>query len=164
MSKTTLRKRIALTAVMALTTGVLSAVTTAPVANAHSTTIATDATNTTPSGTFNNSMFTATKLSTSGSAVTVKDDAGAGLTDGTSIGLLVKDSSSGTAQTATMLASGVLSLYVPTNAATLIAFVATGGTFATSPAAIPSATYSQDRRTALLGTSSSDSASTVAVA
>jgi hypothetical protein len=147
---------------MALTTGVLSAVTTAPVANAHTTTI--DGTNTTPSGTLNNSMFTAVKLSTSGSAVTVKDDNLAGLTDATSIGLLVKDASSGTAQTATMLASGVLSLYVPTNAATIISFVATGGTFATSPAAIPSATYGQDRRTAVLGTSSSDSASTVAVA
>jgi hypothetical protein len=47
MSKTTLRKRIALTVVTALTTGVLSVVATAPVANAHNYNCSTSATNTT---------------------------------------------------------------------------------------------------------------------
>ena len=155
MSKTTLRKRIAITVVTALTTGVLSAVVTAPVANAHNTIISDGATavNTTPSGTLQGSMFVATKLSTSGVAVAVTASSGAGLTDARSIGLLTKDASSGTAQTATMLTSGVLSLYVPIAASTTVAFVATGGTFnVSSPAAIPGATYSQDRRTILMTT------------
>ena len=157
MSKTTLRKRIAITVVTALTTGVLSAVVTAPVANAHNTIISDGATAvaTTPSGTLQGSMFVATKLSTSGVAVAVTASSGNGLTDARSIGLLTKDASSGTAQTATMLASGVLSLYVPIAASTTVAFVATGGTFnASSPSAIPSATYGQDRRTILMGTGS----------
>jgi hypothetical protein len=155
MSKTTLRKRIAITVVTALTTGVLSAVVTAPVANAHNTIVSDGATAvaTTPSGTLQGSMFVATRLSTSGVAVLATDRSGSGLTDARSIGLLTKDASSGTAQTATMLASGVLSLYVPIAASTTVAFVATGGTFnVSSPSAIPSATYAQDRRTILMGT------------
>ena len=155
MSKTTLRKRIAITVVTALTTGVLSAVATAPVANAHNTIISTGASavNTTPTGTLQGSMFVATKLSTTGAAVLATDDAGDGLTDARSLGLLTKDSSSGTAQTATMLTSGVLSLYVPIAASTTVAFVATGGTFnVSSPSPVPSATYAQDRRTVLMGT------------
>ena len=155
MSKTTLRKRIAITVVTALTTGVLSAVVTTPVANAHNTIISDGSTavNTTPSGTLQGSMFVATKLSTSGAAVAVTDDSGTGLTDARSLGLLTKDASSGTAQTATMLTSGVLSLYVPIAASTTVAFVATAGTFnVSSPAAIPGATYSQDRRTILMTT------------
>jgi hypothetical protein len=154
MSKTTLRKRIAITVVTALTTGVLSAVVTAPVANAHNTIVSDGATavNTTPSGTLQGSMFVATKLSTSGLAVLATDDSGLGLTDARSLGLLTKDASSGTAQTATMLASGVLSLYVPVAASTQVAFVATGGTFNVSnPSPVPSATYAQDRRTVLMG-------------
>ena len=132
MSKTTLRKRIALTVVAALATGFLSV---AP-ANAHNTTISTTATNTNSTvGTPNNSLFTAVKLSTSGAAVNTLGADGTGVATAASLGLLVKDASSGTAQTATMLTSGSLALYFPTSAATTIAFVATGGTFATSPAA-----------------------------
>ena len=155
MSKTTLRKRIAITLVTALTTGVLSAVVTAPVANAHNTIVSDGATavNTTPSGTLQGSMFVATKLSTSGLAVLATDRSGSGLTDARSMGLLTKDATSGTAQTATMLTSGALSLYVPIAASTTVAFVATAGTFnVSSPSPIPSATYAQDRRTILMGT------------
>jgi len=150
MSKTTLRKRIALTVVTALTTGVLSVVATAPVANAHNTTISTTATNTLPSvGTPQASMFVATDLSETGSAITASYGA-AGVIDASSLGLLTKDSSSGTAQTATVLTSGALSLYVPTSASTTVALVATSGTFATSPAAKGTATYNQDKKTVTL--------------
>jgi hypothetical protein len=45
-------------------------------------------------------------------------------------GLLVKDTTSGTAQTATMLTGGTLALYAP--ASTTSAFTATGGSFASS--------------------------------
>ena len=165
MSKTTLRKRIAITVVTALTTGVLSAVVTAPVANAHNTIISDTSTAviTPPTGSLQNSMFVATRLSTSGVAVLATDRTGTGLTTARSIGLLTKDASSGTAQSATMLTSGVLSLYVPVAASTTVAFVATGGTFnASSPSAIPSATYAQDRRTILMGTSTSSTTITAA--
>ena len=149
MSKTTLRKRIALTVVTALTTGVLSI---APAANAHNTEI--DATNNTVArgtGTPNQSMFVATKLSTSGNPTVVT--AGlvslqAGANSATSMGLLTKDASSGTAQSATMLTSGTLSLYAPVTA-TVVAFVASAGTFNTTPAVLGSATYNQTRTVAL---------------
>jgi hypothetical protein len=112
---------------------VLSVVATAPVASAHNTTVSTGTTNTVmyTTGTPNGSMFVATKLSTTGSAVvggltaTTSDTSVAAL----SLGLLSKDSSSGTAQTATMLTGGTLSFYAPT-AATDMAFVASAGTFA----------------------------------
>jgi hypothetical protein len=157
MSKTTLRKRISLTVVTALTAGFLSVVVTAPVANAgpHLTAIGTGEANTaTAEGTPNNSLFVATKLSTTGAATNILGASGTGLAAATSLGLLVKDASSGTAQTATMLTSGSLALYFPTSTATTIAFVATGGTFATSPAATgvtaASTEYSQTRNSILV--------------
>jgi hypothetical protein len=128
MSTKTLRKRIALTVVAALATGVLSV---AP-ANAHNTTVSTTATNTNPNvGTVGASMFVATDQSTTGSAVVGTITASTSTrpdSDAASLGLLVKDSSSGTAQTATMLAGGTLSFYAPTGA-TDSAFVASGGSF-----------------------------------
>jgi len=151
MSKTTLRKRISLTVVAALATGLLSV---AP-ANAHNTTVSTGATNTNANvGTTNQSMFVATRLSTTGAATTVVGSTDVG-NAGTSLGLLVKDATSGTAQTATMLTSGVLSLYSPIS--TAVAYVATGGTFnVSSPAVIGStATFGQDRRTILFANASS---------
>ena len=151
MSKTTLRKRISLTVVAALATGLLSV---AP-ANAHNTTVSTGATNTNANvGTTNQSMFVATRLSTTGAATTVVGNTDVG-NAGTSLGLLVKDATSGTAQTATMLTSGVLSLYSPIS--TAVAYVATGGTFnVSSPAVIGStATFGQDRRTILFASASS---------
>jgi hypothetical protein len=66
-----------------------------------------------------------------------------------SVGLLAKDTSTGTAQTATILAGGVLSLYG--QYATTIALTATGGTFginATATAAT-SVTFADPARTVL---------------
>ena len=155
MSKTTLRKRISLTVVTALTTGVLSVVAT-PVANAHNTTISTSATNTSANvGTINQSMFVAVKTSTTGLATTVNGNNDTGAVAGTSLGILTKDATSGVGQTATMLTSGVLSLYSPIS--TAVAYVATSGTFNTSnPSVIGStATYGQDRRTILFASATS---------
>jgi hypothetical protein len=156
MSKTTLRKRISLIVVTALTTGVLSSVATSQTANAHSTTVAAaaagTATNDSPL-TLNVSqatMITATVLANDGvPAVAVGS---AGTTDvstaARSVGLLSKDSTSGTAQTATVLSGSVLSFYASTGAtnvatsaggsgagirvSTDVAFTATGGTFNTT--------------------------------
>jgi len=130
MSTKTLRKRIALTVVAALATGVLSV---AP-ANAHNTTVSTTATNTASSGvgTPGASMFVATKNSTTGSAVVgdlVAATTTAAEATALSLGLLTKDSSSGTAQTATMLSGGTLSFYSQIGA-TDVAFVASAGSFA----------------------------------
>jgi hypothetical protein len=155
MSKSTLRKRIALTVVTALTTGVLSVVATAPVANAHNTTVAIGATNTPSTGTPNNSLFVATRLSATGAPVNTQGADGTGVAAAGSLGLLAKDATSGTAQTATMLTGGSLALYFPTSAATTIAFVATGGTFATtSPAptgvTAASSEWSQTRNSILV--------------
>jgi hypothetical protein len=127
MSTKTLRKRIALTVVAALATGVLSVTP----ANAHNTTVSTTATNTsTAVGTIGASMFVATDLSLSGVATVAAYPGDRTAAAATSMGLLVKDSSSGTAQTATMLAGGTLSFYAQTGA-TDSAFVASAGTFAT---------------------------------
>jgi hypothetical protein len=140
MSKSTLRKRIALTATTALFAGLLS-VASAPVASAHA-----------PVGTTNSetsvgqiaglaagsvaagSLFTATTTNTGSAAV-----AAIGVTTGAcsdandnalSKGLLYKDSSSGVAQSATVLAGGTLSLYACS--ATAVAFFTSGGSL--SPA------------------------------
>ena len=124
MSKTTLRKRIALTATSALFAGMLSIVA-APVATA----AAGDANTLANAGTLNGSLIVATVDSTgtaavahSGAAVTAANTA-----DVRSKGLLVKDSTSGTAQTATVLAGGQLSLYAQVS--TVAAFTASGGSF-----------------------------------
>jgi len=155
MSNTTLRKRISLIVVTALTTGVLSSVATSQVANAHSTIVAASvagtATNDGPLTLNANqaTMVTATVLANDGVAVPAFGDA---VTAGDtvfsaarSVGLLAKDSSSGTAQTATATIGAQLSFYasvgstnVATSAggsgagvrvATDVAFTATGGTF-----------------------------------
>ena len=136
MSKTTLRKRIALAATTALFAGMLS-VASAPVASAHAaagvlntlTTVGAIAGNgTTVSG----SLFTATGDNTTSAAVASVSSATAGCSNaddlGLSKGLLYKDSSSGVAQTATVLAGGVLSLY--SCSATAVAFFASGGSLA----------------------------------
>ena len=132
MSKTTIRKRIALTAVSALFAGMLS-VASAPVSSAHN---AVDGNNVAAAttGTVNGSLFVAVKLSTTASAaLPIHADPAAG-TSATSKGLLAKDSSSGTAQTATVLAGGTLSLYA--HVSTAIAFSASGGSFSGTYAAV----------------------------
>ena len=125
MSKSTLRKRIALTATTALFAGMLTVVST-PVASANhpaaGTAVAAASAATT--GTPNGSMFTATAASTATTAAVPTAAAG---TAGTQKGLLSKDTSSGTAQTATMLAGGQLAFYATVT--TVAAFSATGGSF-----------------------------------
>ena len=130
MSKTTMRKRIALTVVTALTTGVLSVVATAPVANAHGGVVSVDVSNAAPTGTANQSMFVAERLSTSGAAVTALGGGVVAPPLARSLGLLAKDTSSGVAQTATALTGAQLSLYAP--ASTTVAFVASAGAFSVS--------------------------------
>jgi len=126
MSKTTLRKRISLVAVTALTAGVLSVVA-APVASAN---IAGLTNAVTTSGAFN----VAVVASTSGAASSVASATGAANTS-TSLGLVYKDASSATAQTATMLSTGALALYAGATTATKMAVVATGGKFSSARAA-----------------------------
>jgi hypothetical protein len=144
MSKTTIRKRIALVAVTALTAGVFSAVS-APVANANMVGIASQA-------------FVAGELgvahgtNTTGATVTSADGTAA-----LSLGLLYKDASSTTAQTATALAGGALVLGTAHSPATATAFVVTGGSLsgavggAGSGIAPTAIKYSNDLRTATMG-------------
>jgi len=133
MSKTTLRKRISLVAVTALTAGVLSVVA-APVSNAN---IAASTNAVATNGTLN----VAVGSNTSG-AVTlgmIGNDAPTVITS-RSLGLLYKDASSTTAQTATVASTGGLVLYTIANASTNIAFVASGGAFGTAIGDMTSAT------------------------
>jgi hypothetical protein len=150
MSKSTLRKRLSLVVISALTAGTLS-VASAPAASAHG---AVDATNIVATvGTLNGSLFTATKLTTTGSVVVPGTTGTAGGADigvnATSRGLLAKDTSSGTAQTATVLAGSVLSLYAFVNTAT--AFTVTGGTLSSvsGGAAAQTTAYAQNLQTAI---------------
>jgi len=118
MSTKTLRKRIALVAVTALTAGVLSVVA-APVANAANTSAA--------DGLVNGSLMVATDASTQPTAAVATAANG---TTATSKGLLYKDTSSGLAQSAVVLTGGQLSFYAEVS--TAAALSATGGTFSSS--------------------------------
>ncbi len=115
MSTKTLRKRISLVAITALTAGVLS-VATSPVASANPT-----------AGTLNASLQVATNASAQPTAALAT--AGSGTT-ATSKGLLYKDTTSGLAQSAVMLTGGQLSLYATVS--TAVAVTATGGSFSGS--------------------------------
>jgi hypothetical protein len=147
MSNTTIRKRIALSAIAALTAGMLSFAS-APVASAHG---AAGAANVSADdGTDNGSLFVATLASTGASANIHSATAiGSGHVAATSKGLLVKDSTSGTAQTATALTGAVLSLYAPVT--TTAALTATGGSFSgmTVAGAITAVTYNASNSTVL---------------
>jgi len=136
MSKTTIRKRIALVAVSALTAGVISAVTAVP-ANAG----IQASTNATASDT----TFNVALGSNSAGAV-VLDGAVTALR---SLALLDKDASSTTAQTATILSTGALVLYMgAAGTATSSAFTASGGTFGASRSTTnTTATYSSSLKT-----------------
>ena len=154
MSKTTLRKRIAITATSALVAGLLSAVVSAPVASANHpaagsanalATIGGQAGRTSDTG----SLFVGTVSNTTGAATvsaTAGPAAGVGISgNAKSLGLLAKDTSSGTAQTATVLAGGKLSLY--SIVATAASFTTSGGTFSDTmggAAAAAAATYASD--------------------
>ena len=119
MSKTTLRKRISLVAVTALTAGVLSVVA-APAASANLSGIASQA-------------FVAGQLGVAhGTNITGAAVVNANGTSALSLGLLYKDASSTTAQTATALAGGVLVLgTAESSPGTSLAFVVTGGSLGT---------------------------------
>jgi len=154
-----MRKRISLTVVAALTAGVLTSVATGPAANAHmgivNSTTATNAPTANMSSGVPSGFYVAESLSTSGAAVAANfSTAGAGsVASAKSLGLLTKDTTSATAQTATMLTSGTLSLYYLANSATVTALTATGGTFgvgSTSSIGI-TPTMNQTRTTALFG-------------
>lgn len=139
MSTKTLRKRISLVAVTALTAGVLSVVA-APVANANiaAGTPASQATFT------DGSLNVAVIASTTGAAVSNATTANSNL----SLGLIYKDASSTTAQSATMLATGALALYTLGNATT-VGITASGGAFSsavTSGAASANAAISSNLR------------------
>jgi hypothetical protein len=150
-----MRKRISLTVVTALTTGVLTSVTTGPAANAHGTVIglASAVSNVAAQGTGtpNQSMFTAVVLSDSGAAVVGNGENTKVHDKAKSLGLLTKDASSGTAQTATALTGAQLSLYA--TVATDVAFVASAGSFSISSgqtATGGTATFDQTRKTMLV--------------
>lgn len=158
MSKTTLRKRIALTATSALFAGMLSIVAT-PVATA----AAGDANLDASVGTINGSLMVATMEATGAAAVLHSATAlASGHVAARSKGLLVKDSTSGTAQTATVLAGGTLSLYAPVT--TTVALTATGGSFTgmTAAGSITSVTYNSANTTVLLAGASGATATVVA--
>jgi len=139
MSTKTLRKRISLVAVTALTAGVLSVVA-APVANANIV-ASTNAVATV------SSLNVAVGSNATGSATQDITP----VTDARSLGLLYKDASSTTAQTANMLASGTLVLYTLSHAtsATNVGFTASGGSFGTTivddtAAAVATAVFGAD--------------------
>jgi hypothetical protein len=143
MSKSTLRKRIALTATTALFAGMLSFVAT-PSASA----AAGDTNLFFTSGVAGSGLYVATQGSTTGAGVV--DSATLTASTGTSarsLGLLAHNGTTGTAQTATVLAGGSLSLYAETS--TNVSFTATGGSFSGATVADKNvaASYSQDVRT-----------------
>jgi hypothetical protein len=151
MSKTTIRKRIALVAVSALTAGVISAVTAVP-ANA---------------GIQNSTNAAPTDTNLNVALLNGSNSTGAVVLDGTyagfkSLGLYDKDASSTTAQTATMLSTGSLVLYTGAAAtATHTAMTASGGTFgATRATTSGNASYSASLKTVFFGGSTTTVAAT----
>jgi len=137
MSKSTLRKRIALTATTALFAGMLS-VASAPVASAatlHSGTVGTATANVVlDAQAGDTTTYVATTQNSGGAAVRATIGTGGALADigvaARSTRLLAKDTSTGTAQTATVSAGGVLSIYGVSTTTT--SFVTTGGTLSSA--------------------------------
>jgi len=117
-------------------------------------------------GTKDRSLFTAVAENTGSSAVLADINGIPGQeTNSTALskGLLYKDSSYSTAQTATVLTSGALSLYAIVS--TTAAFTASGGTFSSSTdgSGTTTPTFSSNNRTALLvGANADRIATTVA--
>jgi len=123
----TIRKRISLVAIAGLGAGILSVVTAVPAsANSAGVTNHVGA-----AGEFN--VATAAAPTNTNTAVAVALHLGTANTS-KSLGLVYKDYSSTTAQSATMLANGSLALYT-VGTATVVSYVATGGTFSTPRAA-----------------------------
>jgi len=136
MSTKTNFKRLALVTAVALGAGVLSV---AP-ANAIASGLAGEASMAATSSI----LSVATNPSTTGSAVSASSADGVSFR---SVGLLYKDTSTGTAQSATMLSNGVLTVY--TLADTDVAFVASAGTFSDG-SATGTATVSSNRSTVVV--------------
>jgi hypothetical protein len=158
MSKTTIRKRIALTATTALFAGLISFVST-PVANA----AVGDTNLSLAQGAADTGLFVAQQNSTTGvSVVSSATDTASAYVTPRSLGLLYWSATTGTAQTATMLAGGSLSLYA--HVSTSVAFVASGGTFVTGSATWgaqttqPTITYSNDVRSVAINFSTAATA------
>ena len=141
MSNKTNFKRIALVTVVALGAGVLSV---AP-ANAVASGLAGEANMAATAGV----LSVATNPSTTGSAVSASSADGLSYR---SVGLLYKDTSTGTAQSATMLSNGVLAIY--TSVDTDVAIVASAGTFSDG-SATGTATIASNRSTVVVLNSSS---------
>jgi len=145
MSKMKIRKRISLVAATALTAGVLSVIS-VPVANANINGV-------------NSQAFASGELGVAtGTNVTGATVTNANGTSSLSLGLLYKDASSTTAQTATALVSGALVLGTKAHAseATAVAFVVSGGSLGTAVGgggtqAISVVRYAANLRTATLG-------------
>jgi len=133
MSKTTLRKRIAVIAVSALTVGMLSVASPAanathPSANGAANNANAFSLSTTGTGGLlpsQTALFVATQANSGSTAIAASHTAAPA--GALSKGLLSKDTSSGTAQSAVVLPGGVLSLYGVI--ATAVTFSATGGSF-----------------------------------
>jgi len=147
MSTKTLRKRISLVAVTALTAGVLSVVA-APAANAN----IYNSSNAVPTESRLNVALVGATGNLTGAAVTPSTTGSdIAFTTSKSHALLYKDASSTTAQTATVLAGGTLVLYTLSHAttATSVGYTATGGSFGTT-------VYDQHANAAATGEWSSD--------
>jgi hypothetical protein len=164
MSKSTLRKRIALTATTALFAGLLSVVST-PVASAavlHSGTVGTTTANPLLTEATDTSTYVATTLNTGGQQVLASVGVGTALATipvaARSVGLLAKDTSTGTAQTATARVGGVLSIYGLATSTT--SFVTTGGTLSSATSTGAASVVYADPAAAVLFTNSSTSAAT----
>ena len=100
-------------------------------------------------GGINSSLFVAVAANNTGAAAAHPVAAiGTGEATALSLGLLSKDTSYQTAQTATVLAGGRLSLYAQVS--TTAAFTATGGTFTGAAGLGATATYSESLRTAVV--------------
>jgi len=158
MSKTTLRKRIALTATTALFAGMLSFVA-APSASA----AVGDTNLSLAQGAADTGLFVATQNSTSGVSINSSaTDTASAYVNARSLGLLAKDDTTGTAQTATVLAGGALSLYA--HVSTSVAFVASGGSFISGSAVWgsqttqPTITYAQDSKSVAINYSTAATA------
>ena len=123
----TIRKRISLAVVTVLTAGLISAVS-APVANANRAAL-------NPQHATNDTLGIATGSNLTGAAVVSITSFADGTTNAArSVGLIYKDASSTTAQTATMYAGGVLVLYTQNSVAatTNIGWTASGGAWGTT--------------------------------
>jgi len=152
MSTKTLRKRISLVAVTVVTAGLISAVS-APVANANIAAGTPTSQAAYTADTFNVAVIP----STTGAAVVTTGAS----TAQKSLGLIYKDASSTTAQSATMLSTGALALY--TKAATIVSFVASGGSFSGALAPTGASTNNPTIRSDLKGILTDGTATDIAV-